>query len=117
MISEIFYRNGGVDPFPIPESEDFIHVHGKDPVALYSPFLFGEVSGYYYWKSKDRAFRVELCVDKIRVFEIDVYDQRPPASELEPSVYADLTSMTYYQAIKIYDDPERYIVIEDEGCS
>ena len=54
MISEIFYRNGGVDPFPIPESEDFIHVHGKDPVALYSPFCSSEASGYYYWKSKDR---------------------------------------------------------------
>tara|TARA_Y100000034_G_scaffold90980_1_gene109683 strand:- start:149 stop:415 length:267 start_codon:yes stop_codon:yes gene_type:complete len=62
MISEIFYRNGGVDPFPIPESEDFIHVHGKDPVALYSPFCSSEASGYYYWKSKDRAFRVELRI-------------------------------------------------------
>lgn len=112
MTSEIIYHDGGVDPFPIPESEDFIHVHGKDPVALYSPFFSSEASGYYYWKSKDRAFRVELWIDKVQVHEIDVYDQRPPASELEPSVYADPTSMTYYQAIKIYDDPERYIVIE-----
>tara|TARA_R110000851_G_scaffold73835_2_gene162898 strand:+ start:377 stop:706 length:330 start_codon:yes stop_codon:yes gene_type:complete len=106
MTSEIIHHDGRVEPFAIPEAEDFINVHGEDPVTLYNPFQPGEASGYYYWRSKDRAFRVELWIDKVQVHEIDVYNKQPAASDLEPSLDAD------YHPVKIFDEPERYIIIE-----